>query len=69
LTEKNDEAAIAAVTGVYQAGLGNLKHLVEGKQAKVESGAVLGKWSPADAPGKAIETRGSLAATHKECRH
>lgn len=29
--ERNDEAAIAAVTGVYQAGLGNLKKLVEGK--------------------------------------
>jgi carbon monoxide dehydrogenase subunit G len=29
--EKNDEAAIAAVTGVYQAGLGNLKKIVEGK--------------------------------------
>lgn len=27
--EKNDEAAIAAVTGVYKAGLGNLKKLVE----------------------------------------
>jgi hypothetical protein len=29
--EKNDEAAIAAVTGVYKAGLENLKLLVEGK--------------------------------------
>ena len=29
--EKNDDAAIAAVTGVYQAGLGNLKTLAEGK--------------------------------------
>lgn len=28
---RNDEAAIAAITGVYQAGLGNLKKLVEGK--------------------------------------
>lgn len=27
--ELNDEAAVAAVTGVYQAGLGNLKALVE----------------------------------------
>jgi carbon monoxide dehydrogenase subunit G len=29
--EKNDEAAIAAVTGVYKTGLENLKKLVEGK--------------------------------------
>ena len=29
--ERNDEAAIAAITGVYQAGLGNLKKIVEGK--------------------------------------
>lgn len=29
--EKNDDAAIAAVTGVYKAGLGNLKMLIEGK--------------------------------------
>jgi uncharacterized protein YndB with AHSA1/START domain len=29
--EKNDEAAIAAVTAVYKAGLGNLKRLVEGQ--------------------------------------
>jgi len=29
--ERNDEAAIAAVSGVYQAGLANLKKLVEGK--------------------------------------
>lgn len=27
--DKNDEAAIAAVTGIYQAGLGNLKALLE----------------------------------------
>ena len=51
MTEKNDEVAIAAVTGVYQAGLGNLKQLAEGKQAKVESRAVPGEWS-ADAPGR-----------------
>jgi uncharacterized protein YndB with AHSA1/START domain len=29
--ERNDEAAIAAVTGVYKAGLDNLKKLAEGK--------------------------------------
>lgn len=29
--ERNDEAAIAAVTGIYQAGLANLKKMVEGK--------------------------------------
>jgi hypothetical protein len=29
--EKNDEAAIAAITGVYKSGLDNLKKLVEGK--------------------------------------
>ena len=29
--ERNDEAAIQAVTGIYKAGLGNLKTLVEGK--------------------------------------
>lgn len=29
--ERNDDAAIAAVTGIYQAGLANLKKLVEGK--------------------------------------
>ncbi len=29
--ERNDEAAIKAVTGIYQAGLQNLKKLVEGK--------------------------------------
>ena len=29
--DKNDEAAVAAVTGVYQSGLANLKKLVEGK--------------------------------------
>lgn len=29
--DQNDEAAVAAVTGVYQAGLANLKKLVEGK--------------------------------------
>jgi carbon monoxide dehydrogenase subunit G len=29
--EKNDEAAVKAVTGVYQSGLANLKKLVEGK--------------------------------------
>jgi carbon monoxide dehydrogenase subunit G len=29
--DKNDEAAVAAITGVYQSGLGNLKKLVEGK--------------------------------------
>ncbi|AYH44003.1 SRPBCC family protein [Azoarcus sp. DN11] len=29
--ERNDEAAIAAVTGIYKAGLDNLKKLAEGK--------------------------------------
>ena len=29
--DKNDEAAVKAVTGVYQSGLANLKKLVEGK--------------------------------------
>ena len=29
--EKNDEAAIAAVTGIYKAGLGSLKRQIEGK--------------------------------------
>lgn len=29
--EQNDEAAVKAVTGVYQSGLANLKQLVEGK--------------------------------------
>ncbi|MCB1955323.1 MAG: SRPBCC family protein [Rhodocyclaceae bacterium] len=29
--ERNDEAAIQAVSGIYKAGLGNLKTLVEGK--------------------------------------
>ncbi|MBQ0960665.1 SRPBCC family protein [Ideonella sp. 4Y11] len=29
--DQNDEAAVAAVTGVYQSGLANLKKLVEGK--------------------------------------
>jgi len=29
--ERNDEAAIKAITGIYQAGLQNLKTLVEGK--------------------------------------
>ena len=29
--DKNDEAAVAAVTGVYQSGLARLKKLVEGK--------------------------------------
>lgn len=29
--DQNDEAAVAAVTGVYKAGLANLKKLVEGK--------------------------------------
>lgn len=29
--ERNDEAAITAVSGIYKAGLGNLKTLVEGK--------------------------------------
>lgn len=29
--DQNDEAAVKAVTGVYQAGLANLKKLVEGK--------------------------------------
>ncbi|MBK6850223.1 MAG: SRPBCC family protein [Burkholderiales bacterium] len=29
--DKNDEAAIAAITGIYKAGLGNLKSLVEKK--------------------------------------
>lgn len=28
--ERNDDAAIEAVTGIYQAGLGNLKKLIEG---------------------------------------
>jgi carbon monoxide dehydrogenase subunit G len=30
--DKNDEAAVKAVTGVYQSGLANLKKLAEGKQ-------------------------------------
>lgn len=29
--DQNDEAAVAAITGVYQAGLANLKKIVEGK--------------------------------------
>ncbi len=29
--DKNDEAAVKAVTGVYQSGLANLKQIVEGK--------------------------------------
>ena len=29
--DQNDEAAVKAVTGVYQSGLANLKSLVEGK--------------------------------------
>ncbi|MCB1908616.1 MAG: SRPBCC family protein [Rhodocyclaceae bacterium] len=29
--ERNDEAAIEAITGIYRAGLGNLKKLVEGR--------------------------------------
>jgi hypothetical protein len=29
--DKNDEAAVRAITGVYQSGLANLKKLVEGK--------------------------------------
>lgn len=29
--DKNDEAAVKAITGVYQSGLANLKKLVEGK--------------------------------------
>jgi carbon monoxide dehydrogenase subunit G len=29
--DQNDEAAVAAITGVYQSGLANLKRLVEGK--------------------------------------
>jgi len=29
--DQNDEAAVAAITGVYQGGLANLKKLVEGK--------------------------------------
>lgn len=29
--ERNDDAAIAAITGIYQSGLANLKKLVEGK--------------------------------------
>jgi hypothetical protein len=29
--EQNDEAAVAAITGVYQSGLANLKRLVEAK--------------------------------------
>ena len=29
--DQNDEAAVAAVTGVYQSGLANLKKIVEGK--------------------------------------
>jgi len=30
--DKNDEAAVKAVSGVYQRGLANLKQLAEGKQ-------------------------------------
>ena len=29
--DKNDEAAVAAITGVYQSGLANLKKLAEAK--------------------------------------
>ncbi len=29
--DQNDEAAVAAITGVYQSGLANLKKIVEGK--------------------------------------
>jgi hypothetical protein len=29
--DQNDEAAVRAITGVYQSGLANLKRLVEGK--------------------------------------
>ena len=29
--DQNDDAAVAAVTGVYKAGLTNLKKIVEGK--------------------------------------